>query len=188
MNRLIFKMPLLFSLTAILLFHPAFVRSNPSEDPSGISARRAADFVHSVIEAGRTTSSQAVVDRLGKSDSLKTTEHWKQENTLPLPAQFLMMSSRMSNQRGIGMRYRLMSLWPINPKNAPPSQTEKRGLEQVAQNPTNLLPGSSRKTVSGFTRPSTLIKPWWNPASRATTITRKALKQISKLATSWAES
>jgi hypothetical protein len=135
MNRLIFKMPFFFGLTAILLFHPTLVRSNPSENPTGISARRTADFVHGVIEAGRTTYSQAIVDRLAKSRSLKTTENWKRENTLPLPAQFLMMSSRMSNQRGIGLRYRLMSLWPINPQNAPPSSTEKRGLKQVAQKP-----------------------------------------------------
>jgi Protein of unknown function (DUF3365) len=135
MNRLIFKLPFLFTLTALFLLHPALVQSNPSEDPTGISARRTADLVHGVIEAGRTTYSKTIVDRLGKSDSLKTTENWKQENTLPLPAQFLMMSSHMSNQRGIGMRYRLMSLWPINPTNAPPSQTEKRGLKQVAQKP-----------------------------------------------------
>jgi hypothetical protein len=135
MNRLIFTMPLLLVLTATLLTQPTLVRSDPPENRDGISAQLAADYVHSVIEAGRTTYSQSVVDRLGSSNSLKSTENWQQENTLPLPAQFLMMSSRMSNQRGIGMRYRLMSLWPINPKNAPPSQTEKRGLEQVAQKP-----------------------------------------------------
>jgi cytochrome c553 len=135
MNRLIFRLSLLFTLTAILLFHPTVVLSSPSKDSVGISARRAADYVHGIIEAGRTIYSQTIVDRLSKSDSLKTTENWKQDNTLPLPAQFLMMSSHMSNQRGIGMRYRLMSLWPINPKNTPPSQTEKRGLKQVTQNP-----------------------------------------------------
>jgi cytochrome c553 len=135
MNRLIFKLPLLFALIALFLSHPALIRSNPSEDPAGISARRVADLVHSVIEAGRTTYSQAIVDHLAKSHSLKTTEKWKQENTLPLPAQFLMMSSQLSNQRGIGMRYRLMSLWPINPKNSPHSQTEIRGLKQVTQTP-----------------------------------------------------
>ena len=135
MNRLIFKMPLLFAVTSIFLFHPTLVRSDHSENRNGIAARLAANYVHGVIEAGRTTYSQAIVDRLSKPDSLKTTENWKQENTLPLPAQFLMMSSRMSNQRGIGMRYQLMSLWPINRKNAPPSKTEKNGLKQVAQNP-----------------------------------------------------
>ena len=104
MNRLIFRFPLLFVLTAILLFQPTHVQSDPPVNRDGISARLVADFVHSVIEAGRTTYSQAVVDRLNKSDILSTTENWKQENTLPLPAQFLMKSSHMSNQRGIGMR------------------------------------------------------------------------------------
>ena len=135
MNRMIFKIPLLVALTALFLLYPTLVQSNPAENRHGISARMTADYVHGVIEAGRTTYSQAIVDRLAKSHSLKTTENWKQDNTLPLPAQFLRMSSRMSNQRGIGMRYRLMSLWPINSKNAPPSQIEKRGLEQVAQKP-----------------------------------------------------
>ncbi len=55
MNRLIFRMSLLVAVTAILLFHPTLARSNPTEDPPGISARRAADYVHGVIEAGRTT-------------------------------------------------------------------------------------------------------------------------------------
>ncbi len=135
MNLLIFRMTLVFTLTAVLFFTPTTVRSNPSEDQAGIPARRAADFVHGVIEAGRTTYSQAIVDRLSKSHAIKTTENWEQENTLPLPAQFLMMSSRISNQRGIGMRYRLASLWSINPENSPRSQTEQRGLEQVAQHP-----------------------------------------------------
>ena len=135
MNRLTFKIPLLFAFTTLFLFHPTAIRSTPSENPAGISARQAADFVHGVIEAGRTTYSHAIVDRLAKSHSLVTTGNWKQKNTLPLPAQFLMMSSRLSNQRGIGMRYRLVSLWSINPKNSPSSQTERGGLEQVAQNP-----------------------------------------------------
>ena len=135
MNWFIFRMPLFLALSAIFLFHSTLVRSNPLEDPAGISARRAADFVHGVIEAGRITYSKTIVDRLAKSHSLKTTENWKRENTLPLPAQFLMMSSRMSNKRGIGMRYRLTSLWPINPSNSPRSTTEKLGLEQVAKNP-----------------------------------------------------
>ena len=54
MHRLIFRMPLLVALTAIFLFHPTLVRSDYSEDHAGISARRAADFVHGVIEAGRS--------------------------------------------------------------------------------------------------------------------------------------
>ncbi|NIQ00501.1 MAG: DUF3365 domain-containing protein [Nitrospinaceae bacterium] len=117
------------------MFYSKPVQSGHSHEIDGIPARQAADYVHSVIEAGRTTYSKLIVDRLGKSRSVKTLENWKQESGLPLPAQFLMMSSQISNQRGIGMRYRLASLWPINADNSPRSSTEKRGLEQVAQNP-----------------------------------------------------
>jgi len=135
MNRFTIRVAFVFALISALFFSPAPVRSDNLENPSGITARRAADFVHGVIEASRTTYSQAIVDRLARSRTLQTTENWQRDNTLPLPAQFLRMSSQMSNQRGIGMRYRLMSLWPINPKNSPRSPTEKLGLEQVAKNP-----------------------------------------------------
>ena len=99
----------------------------------GIPVRLAADYVHAVIEAGRTTYSKAIVDRLHQN--LKATENWRQDGTLLLPAQFLLNSSKISNERGIGMRYRLMSLWPINPKNSPKSPNEKLGLEEVVRNP-----------------------------------------------------
>ena len=125
----------IFLLLLLLLLYPNPTRSQPPNKSPGIPARQAADLVHAVIEAGRTTYSKNIVDRLGQSLAIQATENWQEDKAFPLPAQFLMMSSKISNQRGIGMRYRLMSLWPINPKNAPRSPTEKRGLKQVAENP-----------------------------------------------------
>jgi len=101
----------------------------------GIPARLATDFIHSVIEAGRTTYSKKVVEHLARQNALAASENWEQEDTLLLPAQFLSMSSKISNSRGIGMKYRLMSLWPLNKHNSPRSQNEKLGLEEVAKNP-----------------------------------------------------
>jgi len=101
----------------------------------GIPARLATDFIHSVIEAGRTTYSKKVVEHLARQNALAASENWEQEDTLLLPAQFLSMSSKISNSRGIGMKYRLMSLWPLNKGNSPRSQNEKLGLEEVAKNP-----------------------------------------------------
>ncbi|MBT5551864.1 MAG: DUF3365 domain-containing protein, partial [Nitrospina sp.] len=101
----------------------------------GIPAALAADLIHSVIEAGRTTYSKQVVEHLARQNTLSASENWELENTLPLPAQFLSMSSQISNSRGIGMKYRLMSLWPLNKHNSPRSQNEKLGLEEVARNP-----------------------------------------------------
>jgi hypothetical protein len=86
----------------------------------------AADFIHSEIEAGRATYSEQVVEYLARQNYLTSSENWEQEKTLLLSAQLLSMSSRVSNARGIEMKYRLLSLWPLN-NNAPRSQNEKLG-------------------------------------------------------------
>jgi hypothetical protein len=101
----------------------------------GIPAGLAADLIHAVIEAGRTTYSKHVVEHLAQQNVLTASENWEQEKTLLLPAQFLSMSSQISNSHGIGMKYRLMSLWPLNKNNAPRSKNEKLGLEEVVKNP-----------------------------------------------------
>jgi hypothetical protein len=38
-------------------------------------------------------------------------------------------------ERGSGIRYRLISLWPIYQRNAPATDFERRGLEAVANHP-----------------------------------------------------
>ena len=122
---------LLSAFSILSLPQPAGASSQ--HPATGIPVRLAADYVHAVIEAGRTTYSKAIVDRLHQK--LKATENWRQDRTLLLPAQFLLNSSKISNERGIGMRYRLMSLWPINPNNSPQTKNEKLGLEEVVRNP-----------------------------------------------------
>ncbi len=103
--------------------------------PLGVSPIIATDYIHAVIEADRTIYSKMIVERLGEAISLKATENWLQENTLPLPAQFLLLASENVSSQGLGMSYRLMSLWPINPNNRPSNSFEERGLQEVANNP-----------------------------------------------------
>ena len=131
MKQLAFR--IVFLLFIFILSFPRLVIGQNQK--SGIPAGVAADLIHSVIEAGRTTYSEHIVEHLNGKNVLKATENWQQEKTLPLPAQFLAMSSQFSNSRGIGMKYRLLSLWPINKNNAPRSASEKLGLEEVAKNP-----------------------------------------------------
>lgn len=118
-------------LTATL--NPVFAES-PNR-PSGLSPRTAADYIHAVIDANRRIYAHDIVARLSKKGLLKSTENWEKENTLLLPAQFLLKSAEISNERGIGMRYYLTSLWPINKNNLPKSKSEKAGLQAVASNP-----------------------------------------------------
>ena len=122
-----------FAFCALILF--LLLPAPAQSQNQGVPAALAADLIHSVIEAGRTTYSKQVVEYLTRRDVINSSENWEQENNLPLPAQFLLMSSKISNSRRVGMKYRLMSLWPINKHNSPRSQNEKLGLEEVVKNP-----------------------------------------------------
>jgi hypothetical protein len=95
-----------------------------------------ADYVHAVIEADREVYTRAVVERMQAKGVVVASENWEQKNTLPLPAQFLMESGRVIAKKGIGIQYRLISLWPINKRNAASSELEKTGLGTVLTHPT----------------------------------------------------
>ena len=104
--------------------------------PEGIPPETVADYLHSVIEADRTFYTIHVVERLQKGGGTKAAEDWRsKKDVLPLPAHFLIESSELAATTGSKIRYRLISLWPINPKNAPESAEEKRGLEVVREHP-----------------------------------------------------
>jgi len=123
-------------------------RSQKNHDPKEIPALLAATYIHAVIEADRTIYSQYIVERLGETVSLKASEKWNETNTLPLPAQFLMMSSQVVNEKNLGIQYRLKSLWPINEHNTYTSKKEKEGLESVAQNPNQPYVWTAKKNGS----------------------------------------
>ena len=95
-----------------------------------------ADYVHAVIEADREVYTRHVVERMQAKGVVVASENWEQKNTLPLPAQFLMESGRVMAKKGIGIQYRLISLWPINKRNGASSEFEKTGLGAVLTHPT----------------------------------------------------
>ncbi|RMH37502.1 MAG: DUF3365 domain-containing protein [Nitrospirae bacterium] len=98
---------------------------------SGIPPRIVADYLHAVIEADRTFYTQHVVDRMEAMLIVTASEHWREDRSLPLPAQFLREASRNLHVRGAPFRYRLISLWPLNPENSPESDQERQALEHV---------------------------------------------------------
>ncbi len=100
-----------------------------------ISADKVADYLHAVIEADRTFYTIHVVERAQSRGGPSVSEKWRTENALPLPAQFLMESGALAALTGSAVRYRLVSLWPINPQNGPATELERKGLEQVIQHP-----------------------------------------------------
>jgi len=99
----------------------------------GIPVRVVADYLHAVLQADRTFYTRHVVERMEAMLLVTATENWREEHTLPLPAQFFKEASRDLQVRGKPFRYRLVSLWPLNPENAPPNDTERKALEKVVK-------------------------------------------------------
>src|SRR5262249_8252753 len=103
-------------------------------DAGGINPQTMADALHAVMSADRTVYTKEVVNRLQNQENvIKASEHWKDEKTLPLPAQMFRMGSEM-NKSDPNFSYALLSMWPINKQNAPKTDVEKEGLKFVVDN------------------------------------------------------
>lgn len=121
------------AVLGILIPPPSFSADPPRAVTLPIEA--VADYVHAVIEAHRTFYTLQVVERLQQQGKLVASENWRAAHTLPLPAQFLRETNDLASLTGTRIRYRLLGLWPISRQNAPASESEKAGLEQVHQHP-----------------------------------------------------
>jgi len=100
-----------------------------------------ADYLYAVIEADREVYTKHVVERMQIKGVVVASENWEEKNTLPLPAQFLMESGRVMARKGIGVQYRLISLWPINKRNVARSEFEKEGLGTILTHQTKPYTG-----------------------------------------------
>jgi len=119
---------------SLVLINTAFPQgSNPAF--AGMQPQVVAYLIYSVIEADRTLYSRYVVDRMQDTGTVIASESWVHRNALPLPAQLLMMAGERVEDKGLGLKYRLVSLWPIYEKNGPRSDFERKGLEAVQQHP-----------------------------------------------------
>jgi hypothetical protein len=95
-----------------------------------------ADAVHAVIAADRGTYAKMVVDRLQNEDKvIKATEHWRDDHTLPLPAQMLRMSAEKVRSQSAGVWFALISSWPINKQNGPKTPLESAALQALQARP-----------------------------------------------------
>jgi hypothetical protein len=107
----------------------------------GISPERVADYVHAVLEADRTIYTTHIVNRMQEKGIVAATEHWEQDSTLPLPAQFLQHSGRLVAESGRGIRYRLIGFSPIYQRNAPATEFERKALEVLRRQPDRPITG-----------------------------------------------
>lgn len=112
-----------------------------SPTPAGIPPEKVADYVHAILQADRTIYTTQIVMRMQDKNIVKATEHWEQDNALPLPAQFLQQSGRIVAESGRGIRYRLISLSPIYQRNAPVTDFERKALETLIRQPDQPVTG-----------------------------------------------
>jgi hypothetical protein len=94
-----------------------------------------ADALHAVIAADREVYAREVVQHLAEVKSANLSEAGKTNGSPPLPPHLLRPASESVQQKGAEFHYVVRSLWPINPKNAPETATEKTGLQYVLDHP-----------------------------------------------------
>ena len=127
---------------AVVALAGAFVAAKTAPPSPGIPPGTVADYVHAVIDADRAIYTKHVVDRMQEKGVVAASENWESQNTLPLPAQFLIDSARIVAKQDRGIRYRLVSLWPIYERNGPATDFERGGLEAILKQP--------EKTYTGY--------------------------------------
>jgi hypothetical protein len=95
-----------------------------------------ADYVYAVVESHRSFYTTHVIQLMEDQGVAKAGGEWAtQKKTLPLPVQVINETSQMFSAKFNGLRYRLISLWPINVKNAPRDQMDKSTLEELRVRP-----------------------------------------------------
>ena len=128
-----------FALGGAMVLWPT--RARPENAPITLPIETVANYIHAVVEADRDVYTRHVVERMQMKNVVVASENWEQKNTLPLPAQFLMESGRYIAKKGLGLQYRLISLWPINKRNAAANELEKTGLGTILTQPTRPYTG-----------------------------------------------
>lgn len=119
----------------------SFLPAKEALGADGIPPDKVADYIHAILEANRTIYTTSIVNRLQEKGLLSATEHWEQDNTLPLPAQFLQHTGRIVAESGRGIRFRLIGLSPIYQRNAPATQFERQALETLRKRPEQPVTG-----------------------------------------------
>lgn len=115
--------------------------SEGTDDGQGLKPQLVADYIHAVIEADRTLYTTHVVDRMQETGTVIASEGWKKRNALPLPAQMLLLAGLKVGESGLGLQYRLASLFPIYERNGPTTDFEREGLQAVEKDPSKPFTG-----------------------------------------------
>jgi hypothetical protein len=109
-----------------------------------VPPEKAASYIQALIEANRKNYTENVVDKLHKAGLAVAIEHWRDENGVPLPAQFLLESGRLVAQKDLKFSFRLASMTPIYAWNGATTDFERKGLDAVTKDPSKPFGGFIR--------------------------------------------
>lgn len=127
--------------TTILTIGPmiacsVFATKGYAAEVPGVSPEMVADYVYAVVESHRAFYTAHVVELLEEQGIAKAIGDWQGEKkAIPLPVQVLNETSQRFSSKFSGLRYQLISLWPINVKNSPRDQVDKSSLEGLNVRP-----------------------------------------------------
>jgi Protein of unknown function (DUF3365) len=108
-----------------------------TDPPKCIPPETVAGYIHSVVQADRTFYTSDIVEPMQTRGIIYASEHWRKDGDLPLPAQFVLETGRLVAKQPNGIRFRLISSWPINKRNSPATEFERTALTKILEN-TNL--------------------------------------------------
>jgi hypothetical protein len=111
------------------------------ESAGSVPVETVVDYIHAVLAADRTFYTVHVVERMQRRGVIDASENWRSGKALPLPAQFFQESSNLALLTGSQVRYRLISLHPINPQSGPATEFEQTALEALQANPDQAYKG-----------------------------------------------
>jgi len=112
------------------------MQESGAADTHGLSPEVVADYIHAVIESHRAFYTAHVVSPLEEVGAARAGSDWHHDKKIiPLPVQVVNETSQMFSTQSTGLRYQLISLSPINRKNGPRDQIDKKGLETLTIKP-----------------------------------------------------
>jgi len=119
-------------LCLLVAWRPGFAGK---ESAGSVPLETVVDYIHSVLEADRTFYTVHVVERMQRRGVIESSEKWREVSALPLPAQFFQEAASLATLTGSSVRYRLISLNPINKQSGPQTEFERKALEAVMAHP-----------------------------------------------------
>lgn len=123
------------TVASLIVVSGISVKGHAADLPS-LTPETVADYVYAVVESHRAFYASHVVELLEEQGIAKAGGEWHTEKkTVPLPVQVLNETSQRFSSKFNGLRYQLISLWPINVKNSPRDQVDKSSLEGLNVRP-----------------------------------------------------